>query len=49
MNAIKITTKDENGQNKLHLEITQVVLPIMNINTIQEFCTHIFQINHLVN
>ena len=30
MNAIKITTKDENGQNKLHLEITQVVQVYFN-------------------
>ena len=33
-------TKDKNGKNVPHLEITEVVL-------VQEFCIHLFQINHL--
>ena len=38
-------TKDEIGENVPHLEITEVILEIMIINKIQEFCTHLFQTN----
>ena len=43
-------TKNKNGENVPHLEITEVVLfiailLIMIINKIQESCTHLFQIN----
>ena len=46
-------TKDKNGENASHLEITEVVLVHCNIvkmiiNKIQESCTRLFQINHLV-
>ena len=46
-------TKDTNGENLQHLEITEVVLfhcTIVNndTNKIQEFYIHLFQINHLV-
>ena len=46
--------KDENGENVPHLEITEVVLAFVTllttiINRIQEFCTHLFLINHLAN
>ena len=46
-------TKDTNGENLQHLEITEVVLFHCNIvnndtNKIQEFYIHLFQINHLV-
>ena len=46
-------TKDKNGENVPHLEITEVVLVHcnivnMNINKIQEPVMHLFQINHLV-
>ena len=48
------TTKDENGENRPHLEIIEVVLVHCNIvnndnQKIQEFCIHLFQIGHLVN
>ena len=43
------TTKDKNGENVPHLEITEVVfiviLSIMIINKIRESCTRLFQIN----
>ena len=50
-------TKDKNGENVPHLEIYEVALlysivissTIMTINMIQESCTHLFLINHLVN
>ena len=45
-------TKDENGENFLHLTITEVVLVVIStmvIIMIQEFCINLFQINHLVN
>ena len=38
-------TKDKNGENVPHLEFTEVVLVHCNI---QEFCVHLFQMNHLV-
>ena len=38
-------TKDEIGENVPHLEITEVILEIMIINKIQEFCIHLFQTN----
>ena len=46
-------TKDKNGENVSHLEITElvlvhVILPIMIINKIQESCTRLFQINRLL-
>ena len=46
-------TKNQNGKNLPHLEITAavlvlVILFIMIISKIQEFCIHLFQINHLV-
>ena len=46
-------TKDKNGENVPHLEITEVVLVhcillIMIINKIQESYIYLFQINHLV-
>ena len=46
-------TKDKNGENVPHLEITEIVLVHCNIviiiiNKIQEYCTVLFQINHLV-
>ena len=47
-------TKNKNGKNVPHLEITEVVLIIVMlfiiaINKIQEFCLHLFLINRLVN
>ena len=39
-------TKDKNGENVPHLEITEVVL--VHCNKIQESCIRLFQINHLV-
>ena len=41
-------TKDKNGRNVPHLEITEVVLVHCNIgkNKIQESCIHLFLINH---
>ena len=46
-------TKDKNGENVPHLEITEVVLVHCNIvnndyQTIQKICIYLFQINHLV-
>ena len=46
-------TKDKNGENVPHLEITEITLVhsyIANndINKIQEFCIHLFSTNHLV-
>ena len=41
-------TKDKIGENVPHLEIKEVVLEIIIINKIQEFCIHLFQINYLV-
>ena len=46
-------TKNKNGENVPDLEIIQqyqfiVILLIMIINMIQEYYTHLFQINHLV-
>ena len=43
-------TRDENGENVPHLEITEVVLVHCNIaNKIQESCIHLLLINCLVN
>ena len=46
-------TKNKNGENVPHLEITEAVLVncnvlIMIINKIQEYFIHLFQINRLV-
>ena len=47
-------TNDKNSKNVLHLEITEVVLVHFNIVNImiisksQEFCIHLFRINHSV-
>ena len=41
-------TKGKNGENVPHLEITEVLLSIMIINKIQEYCKLFFQINRLV-
>ena len=45
-------TKNENGGNVPHLEITEVILVHCNIinitNKIQESCIHLFLINRLV-
>ena len=42
-------TKDKNGENAPHLEITEVVLVHCNIiNKSQESYIHLFQISHLV-
>ena len=46
--------KDKNCENVPHPKITEVVcnivtLPTMIINKIQECCTHLFQINYLVD
>ena len=46
-------SKDKNGENAPQLEISEVVLVHCNIvnndiNKIQEYCTLLFQINHLV-
>ena len=46
-------TKDKNGENVPHLEITEIVLihcdiVIMIINKNQESCARLFQINSLV-
>ena len=45
-------TKNENGENVSHLEITEVVLihsNIVNNDYQQNSCIHLFLINHLVN
>ena len=46
-------TKDKNGENAPHLEVTEVILVHCNIvsNNYQhsEFCIRLFLINHLVN
>ena len=47
-------TKDKNGENVPHLETTEVILVPCNIinnniSNIQEYCIHLFLINHLVN
>ena len=39
--------KDENGENVLRLETTEVVLTTI-ISKIQEPCIHLFLISHLV-
>ena len=39
-------SKDKNGENVPHLEITELVLMI--INKIQEYYIHLYQKNHLV-
>ena len=46
--------KDENGENVLHLKITEVILVHCNIvnNNYQQdsrVCIHLFLTNHLVN
>ena len=46
-------TKDKNGENVPHLEITEVVLVHCNIvnmmiSKIQEYCIRLFRINHFV-
>ena len=42
-------TKDKNGENVPHLEVTEVVLVhCMIVNKIQEYYIHLFQINLLV-
>ena len=50
----KKITKDDNGENVPHLEITKVILVHCNISTtiiskIQESCIHLFLTGHLVN
>ena len=45
-------TKDENGENVSHLEITEVVLAhcdIFNNSYQQERCKHLFLLNRLSN
>ena len=45
-------TRDKNGENVPHLEITEVILVhcnIVNNNYQQESCVHLFLISHLVN
>ena len=48
-------TKDKNGKNVPHLEITEVVLIYIGIllitiiSKIQEPCIHLLLLNHLVN
>ena len=43
-------TKNENGENVLHLEITETVLVNCKIiNIIKESCIHLFLINSLLN
>ena len=43
-------TKNENGENVLHLEITEIVLVNCKIiNIIKESCIHLFLINSLLN
>ena len=47
-------TKNENGENVPHLEITEVVLVYCNFvnedyQQIQGYCINLFLINHLVN
>ena len=37
-------TKDKNGENVSYLEITEVMLLIIVINKIKEFCIHLFTI-----
>ena len=46
----KKTTKDKNGENVPHLQITEVVLVQCNIvnNDYQQDSKVLFQINHLV-
>ena len=41
--------KEENGENVLCLEITEVVLLIRFLSKTQESCIHLFLINRLVN
>ena len=47
-------SKNKNGENIPHLEMTEVVLvhcvvlSTMIINKIKELCIHLFQTNHLV-
>ena len=44
-------TKDKNGENVPHVEITElvlVILLIMTISKIQEYYIHLFQTDHLV-
>ena len=43
-------TKDKNGENVSHRQITEVILGHCNIfnNDYQEFCIHLLKINHLV-
>ena len=44
--------RDKNGENVLHLEITEVVLihcNIVNNEYQQESCIHLYIIKHLVN
>ena len=47
-------TKDKNGENVPHLEITDIVLYTVILLTtfiskIQEFCIHLFLVKYLVN
>ena len=47
-------TKDENIENVPHLEITKIVSKVvilltMIISKIQEYCIHLFLINHMIN
>ena len=47
-------SKNKNGENVPHLEMTEVVLvhcvvlSTMIINKIEELCIHLFRTNHLV-
>ena len=48
-------TKNKNAENVPNLEITYkqyysiVILPTIIVNLIQEFCMHLFQMDHLIN
>ena len=42
-------TKDQNGENVPHLEITEVVLLTMITNKIQESCIHLFLVICFLN
>ena len=42
-------TKDQNGENVPHLEITEVVLLTMITNKIQESCIHLFLVTCFLN
>ena len=44
-------TNDKYGENIPNLEINEVILVHCNVfnNSYQEFCIHLFQMNHLVS